>query len=452
MTELQFSQAVKIAGATSAGVEQQFVEALFSAPVGTESGLVTRNIPSGTQNVSVSGFPNGAVDLYGRVRVSQLSVIVASNFSYNDEPYLVDSIETGAGAHSGPGANEPLITMTTSTASGDKCDRFTRRYYRYQVARTHVLFLSILIGTTHPNCRKRFGIFNADNGVFWEVTGSTLKVVVRSKTSGNVVDTAVNQSAWNLDKMDGTGASGITLDFTKFNIFVFEYIWQGSGGVRFGILNGSHIVFVHEISFSNQLISTYTGTMYLPIRWTIENTGTVSGTQTLRKGSFSYSFEQGGGQENGWEFSADNGVTTRTISSGSYLPLLAIRPKATFAGLTNRTVIIPIEYNISPQSLCAFQIVLNPTLTGGSWVSVDAGSSCEFNQTATSYTGGRVIRSGYASNARDSGVKESGANLSENLALVLSEAAATGDIFLIGVRGLGGNTQGTASIAWKEIY
>lgn len=405
-----------------------------------------------TGSVSIGAFPTGTNDLYGRLRVSNLTAIVYSNFSYNDEPYLIDNIVAGAGARSGPTANEALISMTTGTASGDKSDRFTRRYYRYQAARTHFLSQSMLVGTTHANCRKRWGLFNVDNGIFWEVTGTTVKCVVRSRTSGTIVDTAVNQSSWNLDKLDGTGTSGLTLDLTKFNVFIVDYTWHGSGVVKFGILNGAGITYVHQFTYSNNLTSTFTGSMWLPVRWTIDNTGVTSGTQTMRQGSFNYSVEQIEANENGWEFSADNGTTVKNATNAAYLPILAIRPKALFNTFTNRAVVIPIDFNISPQNLATYRIIINPTLVGASWVSADTGSCTEYDVSAISYTGGRILRSGYAADSRSNSVTESGTNFSENLALVLSEAASTGDILLIAVRGLNITTATTASISWKEIF
>lgn len=450
LSELNATQPTKIAGADATGAEQTFVQALTSAPIGSEGGMVVRNIPSGTQAIS---FPSGTNDLYGRLRVSNLTAIVYSNFSYNDEPYLIDNVVVGAGARSGPTGFEPLISMTTTTASGDKSERFTRRYYRYQAARTHFLSQSILIGTTHANCRKRFGLYTVDNGIFWEVVGTTIKCVVRSSTSGVAVDTAVPQSSWNLDKLDGAGASGITLDFTKFNVFIVDYTWHGSGMVKLGILNGGAILYVHQFTYSNNLPSTYTSGMWLPIRWSIENIGAVSGTQTLRHGSFNYSVEQIEAKEIGWEFSIDNGTTTKAApASGAFLPILAIRPKATFNNFTNRSVVIPIEYNISPQNLAVYKIILGSTLTGASWTNVDNGSSVEYDVSATAYSGGRVLRSGYSADSRSNSVTESAADFSENIALVLSEANATGDILLIAVRGLTLSTNTTAAICWKEIY
>jgi hypothetical protein len=53
----------------------------------------------------------------------------------------------------------------------------------------------------------------------------------------------VDQSAWNGDKLDGTGASGLTLDLTKPQILWMDFEWLGVGNVRCGfIINGQYIV------------------------------------------------------------------------------------------------------------------------------------------------------------------------------------------------------------------
>jgi hypothetical protein len=49
--------------------------------------------------------------------------------------------------------------------------------------------------------------------------------------------------AWNGDKLDGTGASGLTLDLTKPQILWIDFEWLGVGNVRCGfIINGQYIV------------------------------------------------------------------------------------------------------------------------------------------------------------------------------------------------------------------
>ena len=43
------------------------------------------------------------------------------------------------------------------------------------------------------------------------------------------------QDEWNLDRCDGTGKSGYTLDVTKMQMFYMDYSWYGAGFIRFGI-------------------------------------------------------------------------------------------------------------------------------------------------------------------------------------------------------------------------
>jgi hypothetical protein len=46
----------------------------------------------------------------------------------------------------------------------------------------------------------------------------------------------VAQASWNGDKLDGTGASGYTLDPTKATILFTDYEWLGMGSVRVGFV------------------------------------------------------------------------------------------------------------------------------------------------------------------------------------------------------------------------
>ena len=47
--------------------------------------------------------------------------------------------------------------------------------------------------------------------------------------------TKVPQSAWNIDKMDGTGPSGYVLDIAKMQMTYIDYSWYGAGTIRFGM-------------------------------------------------------------------------------------------------------------------------------------------------------------------------------------------------------------------------
>jgi hypothetical protein len=106
---------------------------------------------------------------------------------------------------------------------------------------------SVVPGAQKTNQTKRWGIFDANNGYFFEADGVNTEVVIRSNTSGSIVNTMVVQSSWNLDKLDGTGASGANLDLSKHNIFYIEYAWHGGGKIRWGIYHDGRVIYCSSL-------------------------------------------------------------------------------------------------------------------------------------------------------------------------------------------------------------
>lgn len=78
--------------------------------------------------------------------------------------------------------------------------------------------------------------------------GATSTFVVATKT----IETRYAQSAWNIDKFDGTGPSGYTLDLSKMQMFYIDYSWYGAGFIRWGMraTNGD-VVYCHKIANNN---------------------------------------------------------------------------------------------------------------------------------------------------------------------------------------------------------
>ena len=70
----------------------------------------------------------------------------------------------------------------------------------------------------------------------------------------NHTNTWTYQADFNIDKLDGTGPSGILLDPTKLNVYQINFRWLGAGELRFAIENPSNgnVVFFHHIHYTNQ--------------------------------------------------------------------------------------------------------------------------------------------------------------------------------------------------------
>lgn len=89
---------------------------------------------------------------------------------------------------------------------------------------------------------------NTVMSIYPEYRGVTSTNTVISKT----IDTKFPQSAWNIDKSDGTGVSGFNLDLTKMQMFYMDYSWYGAGEIRFGFRNTrGDVMYCHRIPNNN---------------------------------------------------------------------------------------------------------------------------------------------------------------------------------------------------------
>jgi hypothetical protein len=94
--------------------------------------------------------------------------------------------------------------------------------------------------------------------------GVTSPFVIVSKT----VDTKVSQSAWNLDRCDGTGPSGYNIDLARMQMFYIDYSWYGAGSIRWGVrATNGNVVYVHKMVNNNVNREAYMRSGNLPGRY-----------------------------------------------------------------------------------------------------------------------------------------------------------------------------------------
>lgn len=113
--------------------------------------------------------------------------------------------------------------------------------------------------------------------------GTTASGVIISKT----IDLKTPQSQWNLDRMDGTGPSGFTIDLSKMQMFYMDYSWYGAGFIRWGFRTGNgDVVYCHKQINNNINQEAYMRSGNLPGRYEV-NTFPQNAllTQTLSSGA-----------------------------------------------------------------------------------------------------------------------------------------------------------------------
>jgi len=87
-------------------------------------------------------------------------------------------------------------------------------------------------------------------------------------SASKVVNTRYAQSAWNIDKMDGTGHSLMTLDLSRMQMFYIDYTWYGAGAIRFGFKNNrGEVIYCHRVPNNNVNTEAYMRSGNLPARY-----------------------------------------------------------------------------------------------------------------------------------------------------------------------------------------
>lgn len=105
--------------------------------------------------------------------------------------------------------------------------------------------------------------------------GSSASFVNISKT----VDTKIPQSQFNIDKLDGTGPSGYTIDLTKMQMFYIDYTWYGAGFIRYGVRGPKgDVIYVHKQPNNNVNAEAYMRSGNLPARYEANTLTTMTKT------------------------------------------------------------------------------------------------------------------------------------------------------------------------------
>ena len=391
-------------------------------------------------------FGGTNTDAFGRLRVSQPYTIFDSQNRYDKDDQFSEELTTGGTATFV--TNESSVDLAVTTSSGSKVVRQSFRVFPYQPGKGLLVLATFVMNEQKDNLRQRVGYFNADNGVFIQVSGTgEPQFVLRTNTSGTPSDTrAVAQANWNGDKLDGTGASGITLDLTKAQILWMDFEWLGVGSVRCGFIIDGQYIICHTFNNANDIDKVYMTTAILPVRYEIESTGATASASTLTQICSSVISEGGYDQKTPLIWARRPTVLTGVTTT--LVPIVSIRLKSTALG----AVVIPSIFNAIPiGSTLDYEVVLmkNPTLTSASFGSLS--NNVEFDTAATALSGGTIVQATYVSGSNQGSGLASGA-LEYNFALQLGvTVAGTSDIYTLAARTISGTDDIIGSLSFYDL-
>jgi hypothetical protein len=342
--------------------------------------------------VSYSNSPN--IDAFGRLRVSNPFTLFDSSHRFADNGLWSTATATSGSATFN--AAQGLVDLDVTAASGSEVVRETTKIFSYQPGKSLLVLNTFVMSAAKTGLRQRVGYYGAANGYYLEQNDSTVSFVERSFVTGAVVNTPVAQASWNVDPLNGSGPSGITLDLTKSQILFMDLEWLGVGTVRIGfVINGNFYV-CHKFHHANIIASTYITSASLPLRYEITNTSATSGASTLKQ-ICSTVLSEGGYELVGLQQAIGVPINSpRTLgTAGTFYPIVSLRLKtARLDGIVILTALSAMPITTGNYN---WQVVATGTTTGGTWTSAGTNSCVEYNITGTSFstTGGRILASGF---------------------------------------------------------
>lgn len=443
---------------------------------GTSPWVVAGNVNAAITGTVTTTVTEGAVDAFGRLRVSEGFTLGDYKHLYGIDPNFRDSLFNGGTVT--PLANQAAVRLATSSNPSSRAVHQTKMYHNYMPGKSQLIKSTVNFYAAMPNVTKRTGYYDDLNGIYLEQTGTgELAFVIRTNTGGSPSDARrVTQSQWNQNTCNtsiaGTSTDGSNfgvvgtwnLDITKTQLFWTDFQWLGVGRVRCGFVNDGQTIVAHEFYNSNNLPVVYMANPNLPIRCEILNTGATSGGYFDQVCATVIS--EGGYAESGIDWNVNSGATGQavTLADGVY-PILAWRLKNSFKGYPNRVVVRPGNMNIYAENYPAYWTLVkldgisNITLGSSTWTSADDDSAVEYNLTATAFTGGDRMDGGIVGTTSPGGsAKGTGTapinapSLAKKNFIAQNFDSTDSEIYVLCAQAIGGTTTIWCDVQWREIF
>ena len=385
-----FPAAFSLNGSAYGNVIEQ--ESIYLSPVVLSSG----DNPFNTASIDKDGGlvvryadGNQQLDAFGLSRVTHPKALAVYSFGHDsrDDKWFQETLGGGSSVTHLP--DESATFVEAGSGGTDFASMTTHYHHGYQpgFGTTTLLSLSLSDAGKTDNVR-RWGRFDSGDGVFFELDALSLGVVIRSSTSGSPVDTVVAQSAWNQDRLDGSGGvrnkTRINLDLTASNIYWFDFQWLGSGFVRFGIFgpNGARVT-CHVFENANTSSPPWSKTPILPLKIESVNSGATAGPSRVKLVCASILID---GADANDITSAGTKAHVERISvavpqASGEIGLVGLRPAATINSIVNRKSTVPTLISVLAQTepvIIRLRKGLT-SITAGSWAQADPRSGLDVN-------------------------------------------------------------------------
>jgi hypothetical protein len=326
---------------------------------------------------------------FGEVKTAARTPLIELNSSYGQS--LIRDVVTLAGTGTVTDGAGEIIISTGATASSSSLMRSAEigRYVPGYAA-------EVGIGMRFPAAPTgeqvaEWGGRSADgtNGFIWgyDVTGLYI-----ARLDGGVIKDKTYQADWNLDKMDGTGKSGINLDMADGNIFQINFTWYGYGQIVWQLVttvNGLQAPrSVHQLKVLGEpSIEDPNLAVFAEV-----SNGATTSNFTADVGGRQYSII--GEYRPAYRFAGEYRAPVATSTTA--VPTITFKAKT---GFLSRAIKVDMTDVIPASQDVIVEIRINGSLTGAVYATPTNHNAnetaCEVDVAATAITGGVVVWSNY---------------------------------------------------------
>jgi hypothetical protein len=332
--------------------------------------------------MTINQYPVAPIELsslYGVTRFGeQLTALRTSQMNFKPtwgiSTLRYATVTTGAGAALGETNGE--FQLQSGTANNSIASIQTNQIGQYQAGSMGQMGVGVRIPTAPTGTAFcEWGYTKFINGYYYGVDGTGKYVAY---VTGGVV-TKVYQSAWNIDKLDGTGASGYTLNLADGNVSQVDFTWYGYGDIEFN--------FLLLDTTTNKIVKTtchrfkITGSASIvdpnqPLMFRVGNGASTTTNVSMYIGGHQFSTVDGNSIPQA-RLGAEL-LTSYTLAlSTAWQPLIAFRKKTTFNGRDNSVRVRLDGIAVAADNDIQVRYTVNGTTSNLTWATPTGRTSTE---------------------------------------------------------------------------
>lgn len=301
---------------------------------------------------------------FGDVKTIELSPDVELNYKYGINSYLCTLGITGGST----GVSSDNLAKLSVFSTNDEVTVRSKKNTKYYPGQGLIVRFSTRFDT---------GVTGNEQFIGWGIPSldGIYIGMYDTKFCINIVKNGVNnityQENFSIDKLDGTGHTGITIDPTKGNVFQIQFQWHGFGNIRFYYESeetGRFILF-HIYKHTNTKTAVSINNPVLPLSAYTKNRS-YNGTINFYAGSMG-TYNEGRIKRFGPRHFIE--ASSTTVDS-SLKHLITIKNNPTINGIENRSIIYISNISVANEHTKpgSIKIYKNGGLSSANFVDYDS--------------------------------------------------------------------------------